>query len=171
VKGQQRDIYLMTLDGTRKSEPLIHGPANELTAEVSPNGRWPVYESDESGQFEVYVRPFPDAYRGSRWQISAAGGRQPVWSHDGRELFYRDYSGAVMSVPIATGPGFVPGRPVRLIEGTGYTGAGAQGSGRTYDVSPDGSRFLMVQTGDQSTTPLVVVLNWFEELERLVPIR
>jgi hypothetical protein len=171
VKGQQRDIYLMTLDGERKSEPLIHGPENELWAEVSPNGRWLAYDSDESGQFEVYVRPFPDAYRGSRWQVSAAGGRQPVWSRDGRELFYRDFSGAVMSVPVAAGPGFAPGRPVRLIEGTGYTGAGAQGGGRTYDVSPDGSRFLMVRTGDQSTTPLVVVLNWFEELERLAPIR
>jgi hypothetical protein len=130
-----------------------------------------VYDSDESGQFEVYVRPFPDAYRGSRWQVSAAGGRQPVWSRDGRELFYRDFSGALMSVPVAAGPGFAPGRPVRLFEGTGYVGAGAQGGGRTYDVSPDGSRFLMVRTGDQSTTPLVVVLNWFEELERLAPIR
>ena len=171
VKGQQRDIYLMTLDGPRKSEPLIQGPANELWAEVSPDGRWLVYDSDESGQFEVYVRPFPDAYRGSRWQVSAAGGRQPVWSRDGRELFYRDFSGALMSVPVAAGPGFAPGRPVRLFEGTGYLGAGAQGGGRTYDVSPDGSRFLMVRIGGQSTTPLVVVLNWFEELERLAPIR
>jgi eukaryotic-like serine/threonine-protein kinase len=170
VKGQQRDIYLMTLDGARKSEPLIHSPANELWAEVSPNGRWLVYDSDESGQFEVYVRPFPDTYRGSRWQISAAGGRQPVWSRNGRELFYRDFSGALMSVPLAAGPNFSPGRPVRLFEGTGYTGAGAQGGGRTYDVSPDGSRFLMVRAGDQSTTPLVVVLNWFEELKRLAPL-
>jgi serine/threonine-protein kinase len=171
VAGQLRDIYLMTLDGKRKSEPLIHGPANELWAEVSPDGRWVVYDSDESGQFEVYVRPFPDAYRGSRWQISAAGGRQPVWSRDGRELFYRDFSGALMAVPVAAGPGFTPGRPVRLFEGTGYTGSGAQGGGRTYDVSPDGSRFLMVRTGDQASTPLVVVLNWFEELKRLAPIR
>jgi serine/threonine-protein kinase len=171
VKGQQRDIHLMTLDGKRKSEPLIHGPANELWAEVSPDGRWLVYDSDESGQFEVYVRPFPDAYGGSRWQVSAAGGRQPVWSHDGRELFYRDYSGALMSVPVAAGHDFSPGRPVRLFEGTGYLGAGAQGGGRTYDVSPDGSRFLMVRIGAQSSTPLVVVLNWFEELERLAPIR
>ena len=170
VKGQQRDIYLMTLDGERKMEPLIHGPANELWAEVSPDGHWMVYDSDESGQFEVYVRPFPDPYRGSRWQISAAGGRQPMWSHDGRELFYRDFSGAMMSVPVPAGPGFTPGRPVRLFDGTGYTGAGAQGSGRTYDVSPDGSRFLMVRVGDQSNTPLVVVLNWFEELKRLAPV-
>jgi serine/threonine-protein kinase len=171
VAGHQRDIHLMTLDGQRKSEPLIHGPANELWAEVSPNGRWVVYDSDESGQFEVYVRPFPSAYAGSRWQVSAAGGRQPVWSHDGRELFYRDFSGALMSVAVAAGPGFAPGRPVRLFEGTGYTGSGAQGGGRTYDVTADGNRFLMVRTGVQSGTPLVVVLNWFEELKRLAPIR
>jgi len=170
VKGQQRDIYLMTLDGVRKSEPLIHSPANELWAEVSPDGRWVAYDSDESGQFEVYVRPFPDAYQGSRWQVSAAGGRQPVWSRDGRELFYRDFTGAMMDVPVAAGPGFSPGRPLRLFEGTGYTGAGAQGSGRTYDVSPDGRRFLMVHSGELNTSPLVVVLNWFEELERLAPI-
>jgi hypothetical protein len=171
VPGQQRDIYLMTLDGQRESEPLIHGAANELWAEVSPDGRWLVYDSDESGQFEVYVRPFPNPYQGSRWQVSAAGGRQPVWSHDGRELFYRDFSGALMAVPIAGGPGFSPGRPVRLFEGTGYIGSGAQGSGRTYDVSPDGSRFLMIRTANRVATPLVVVLNWFEELKRLAPIR
>jgi len=171
VKGNQRDIYLMTLDGQHKSEPLIHGPANELWAEVSPGGRWVAYDSDESGQFEVYVRPFPNAYQGRRWQVSAAGGRQSVWSHDGRELFYRDFSGALMSVPVASGPDFAPGRPVRLFEGTGYTGGGAQGGGRTYDVSADGSRFLMVRTGDQVGTPLVVVLNWFEELRRLAPVR
>jgi serine/threonine-protein kinase len=170
VKGQQRDIYLMTLDGQRKIEPLIHGPANELWAEVSPDGRWLVYDSDESGQFEVYVRPFPNAYAGSRWQVSAAGGRQPVWSRDGRELFYRDFSGAMMAVPVATRPDFAPGRPVRLFEGTGYIGSGAQGSGRTYDVSPDGRRFLMIRAGQQTATPLVVVLNWFPELDRLAPI-
>ncbi len=171
VKGQQRDIYLMTLDGQRKSEPLIHSPANELWAEVSPDGRWVAYDSDESGQFEVYVRPFPNAYQGSRWQVSAAGGRQPVWSPDGRELYYRDFSGAMMAVPVAAGPGFAPGRPVRLFAGTGYLGAGAQGGGRTYDISPDGSRFLMVRLGEWYSTPLVVVLNWFEELQRLAPIR
>jgi len=170
VKGQQRDIYLMTLDGQRKSEPLIHGPANELWAEVSPDGHWLAYDSDESGQFEVYVRPFPDAYQGSRWQVSAAGGRQPLWSHDGHELFYRDFSGALMAIPVAAGPGFSPGRPVRLFEGTGYAGGGPQGGGRTYDVSSDGRRFLMLRNGEYAATPLIVVLNWFEELERLAPL-
>ncbi|MET0280110.1 MAG: protein kinase [Steroidobacteraceae bacterium] len=171
VAGQQRDIHLMNLDGQRRSQPLIHGPANELWAEVTPDGRWLAYDSDESGQFEVYVRPYPDAYQGSRWQVSAAGGRQPVWSRNGRELFYRDFSGALMAVPVAAGRSFAPGRPVRLFEAPGYLGAGAQGGGRTYDVAPDGSRFLMVRIGEQPTTPLVVVVNWFEELRRLAPLR
>jgi serine/threonine-protein kinase len=170
VRGAHRDIHEMTLDGERKGVPLIHGPANELWAEVSPDKHWLVYDSDESGQFEVYVRPYPNPYEGSRWQISAAGGRQPVWSRDGRELFYRDFSGALMAVPIMAGPDFAPGPPVRLFEGTGLMGAGAQGGGRTYDVGPDGSRFLMVRAGNQAATPLVVVLNWFEELRRLAPI-
>jgi serine/threonine-protein kinase len=171
VPGQQRDIYLATLNGRRHIEPLIHSPANELWAEVSPDGHWIAYDSDESGQFEVYVRPFPDAYAGGRWQVSTGGGRQSLWSHDGRELFYRDFSGALMSVPVTPGPQFKPGRPVKVLDGRGYSGAGAQGGGRTYDVAADGSRFLMVKPTEPAGSPqLVVVLNWFEELVRLAPI-
>jgi serine/threonine-protein kinase len=172
VAGQQRDIYLMSLEGTRGVHPLIHSPANELWAEVSPDGRWIAYDSDESGQFEVYVRPFPDTYGGSRWQISSGGGRQPLWSRAGSELFYRDFSGALLSLPVTPGPAFAPGRSVKVFEGTGYAGAGAQGGGRTYDVAPDGRRFLMLkETGQSQAAQLIVVLNWFEELRRLVPIR
>jgi eukaryotic-like serine/threonine-protein kinase len=147
-------------------------PANELWAEVSPDGRWVAYDSDESGQFEIYVRPIPDAYRGGRWQISSGGGRQPVWSRDGRELFYRDFTGAVLALPVTSAPTFAPGRSVRLFDGSAYVGGGAHGSGRTYDVSPDASRFLMIKIGsaDRAPAPLVVVLNWFEELRRLVPV-
>jgi serine/threonine-protein kinase len=170
VTGQQRDIHLMSLQGRPRIEPLIHSPANELWAEVSPDGRWVAYDSDESGQFEIYVRPFPDAYSGSRWQISAAGGRQPVWSRDGRELFYRDYSGAVKAVPVTLGAKFVPGRPETLFEGADYYGAGAQGSGRTFDVAPDGRSFLMLKGVPSPTPEIFVVLNWFEELRRLAPL-
>lgn len=170
VAGQQRDIHLMMLQGEREVSPLIHGPANELWAEVSPDGRWVAYDSDESGQFEVYVRPFPDAQGASRWQISSGGGRQPLWSRNGRELFYREFSGAVMSVPIATGSEFSPGRPERLLDGAGYLGAGAQGSGRTFDVAPDGRKFLMLKPEPGQAPELVVVLNWFDELRRLAPL-
>jgi serine/threonine-protein kinase len=168
VPGNQRDIYRMA-DGSRKLEPLIHGPANELWAEVSPDGRWVAYDSDESGQFEVYVRPYRDD-QGGRWQVSAAGGRQPLWSPNGRELFYRDFSGAMMSVPVAAGTPFTSGHPKRLFEGADYSGSGASGGGRTYDISRDGNRFLMVRYENQPENPLVVVVNWFEELKRLAPI-
>lgn len=171
VAGQQRDIHLMDLRGERTLRPLIYGPANELWAEVSPDGRWVAYDSDESGQFEVYVRPFPDAYGGSRWQLSSSGGRQPVWSRDGRELFYRDFSGAVMSVPVAPGSTFSPGKPLRLVHGDGFHGAGGQGGGRTFDVSPDGARFLLLKNDPVQASELVVVLNWFDELRRLAPLR
>ncbi len=170
VPGQQRDIHLMSLEGTRKIEPLIHSPANELWAEVSPDGRWVAYDSDESGQFEVYVRPFPNAYGGSRWQVSSGGGKQPVWSRAGSELFYRDFSGAVQSVPVTAGPTFAPGRPVKILDGAQYLGSGAQGGGRTYDVAPDG-RFLMLKfMGEGQAPQLIVVLNWFDELKRMAPI-
>jgi eukaryotic-like serine/threonine-protein kinase len=171
VSGQQRDIYLMTLEGGREIRPLIQGPANDLTAEVSPDGRWVAYDSDESGQFEVYVRAFPDADGGSRWQVSSGGGRQPLWSHDGRELFFRDFSGAVIAVPVASGTTFAPGRPIKVINGAGYAGGGGRGGGRTYDVTADGKRFLMLKGSGAARAPeLVVVLNWFDELQRLSPI-
>jgi eukaryotic-like serine/threonine-protein kinase len=171
VAGQQRDIHLLTFEGNRRLEPLIQSPANELWAEVSPDGRWITYDSDESGQFEVYVRPFPDAYSGSRWQISSGGGRQPVWSRGGSEIFYRDFGGALLSVPVTPGAAFAPGRPDKVFESSGYLGGGAQGGGRTYDVAPDGRRFLMVKsTGPGEAPQLVVVLNWFDELRRLAPI-
>jgi serine/threonine-protein kinase len=171
VAGQQRDIHLMAFAGNAGVKPLIHSPANELWAEVSPDGRWIAYDSDESGQFEVYVRPFPDAYGGSRWQVSSGGGKQPLWSRDGREIFYRDFSGALLSVAVTPAATFAPGRPAKVFEDNGYIGSGAQGGGRTYDVAPDGRRFLMVKITGQGQAPqLVVVLNWFDELRRIAPI-
>jgi serine/threonine-protein kinase len=170
VPGQQRDIHVMSRNSPAQLEPLIHSAANELWAEVSPDGRWLAYDSDESGQFEVYVRPFPHPYEGSRWQISSAGGRQPLWARDGRELFYRDYSGALKAVPVTPGEKFIPGRPGTVFEGSGYSGSGSQGGGRTYDVAPDGARFLMLKSAPGRPPEIFVVLNWFEELRRLAPL-
>ncbi len=174
VPGQQRDIYLLSLDGERNSVPLIATPANELTAEVSPDGHWLAYDSDESGQFEVYVRAYPNTEQGGRWQISSGGGRQPLWSHDGRELFYRNFDGALLSVAVTLAPTFAPGPVTKLFEGAGYAGGGARGSGRTYDIALDDSRFIMLKEQSVAATNggprLVVVLDWFAELERLAPL-
>ena len=172
VAGQHRDIHLLDLPGDRSLKPLIHTSANELWAEISPDGRWLAYDSDETGQFEVHVRPFPETANGGRWQISSGGGRQPVWSRSGRELFYRDFSGALLSVSVSGGTDFDAGRPVKIFDGASYAGAGSRGGGRTYDISPDGRRFLMVKNSPSARAPqLVVVLNWFDELRRLAPTR
>jgi serine/threonine-protein kinase len=171
VPKRGRDIHALSLDGSRRVESIVHSPGHDGTAEVSPDGRWLAYDSNESGQFEVYVRPYPDADR-ARWQVSVEGGRQPLWSRDGRELFYRDFSGAVMSVPVVLTPNFSGLQPVKTLDGSGYSGSGQFLSARTYDLSLDGRRFLMLKPVRSGTTrSLVVVLNWFEELKRLVPSR
>ena len=101
------------------------------------------------------------------------GGRQAVWSRNGRELFYRDYGGAVIAVPVSPGPRFVPGQPMAIVPAnTLYAGSGAAITNRTYDVSPDGARFLMIRIGTNNRPPsLVVVQNWSEELKARMPVR
>lgn len=171
VPKRGRDILALSLDGSRRVESLVHSPGLDGTADISPDGRWMAYDSNESGRFEVYVRPFQDADR-ARWQISVDGGRQPLWSRDGRELFYRDFSGAIISVPVVLTDNFSAGQAVKILDGAGYSGGGQFLSGRTYDLSLDGRRFLLVKPGPSGAArSLVVVLNWFEELRRMVPIR
>ena len=170
----------MLLAKERRMEPLMQTPYRELNADISPDGRWLAYESDESGQREVYVRPFPDV-SGGRWQVSPGGGTRPVFGRNGQELFYLATSGTVdadatlMSVRIQSGSTWVTGIPAKLFTGRYFLGVGGGLDGRTYDVSPDGRRFLMIKaTGaeeQQTAAPrnLVVIQHWTEELKRLVP--
>jgi serine/threonine-protein kinase len=149
----------------------VQTKAAELDGELSPDGRWLAYQSDESGQNEVSVRPFPNV-DGGHWQVSANGGITPVWARSGRELFYLDGTNAVTSVPIRTAPTFSAGAPRKVFDGR-YVGSPFW---RNYDVSPDGRRFLMIKdnvAGGQPSTPanIVVVLNWSEELKQRLPPR
>ena len=151
-------------------EPLLQTTFNESNAEISPDGHWLAYQSDESNQNEIYVRPFPKVSDG-RWQISTSGGITPVWARSGRELFFRN-GPTLLSVAVQTTPTFSAGNPTKMFEGR-YAAAGI---GRNYDVSLDGQRFLMIKdsaTTDDKATPasMVVVEHWFEELKRLVPPR
>jgi serine/threonine-protein kinase len=149
---------------------------SESNADISPNGRWFAYQSQESGRDEVYVRPFPNVADG-RWQVSVAGGREPLWSRDGRELFYVSPEDVLMGVQIETGEAWRATSPVPILTGRYlYTsptfGPGRGGSiGRSFDISPDGRRFLMmkVEAGENAVPTIVVVQNWHEELKRLVP--
>jgi dipeptidyl aminopeptidase/acylaminoacyl peptidase len=165
-----RDLMMMTLDQTHRVEPLVQTPANERNGIVSPDGRWLAYESDNSGPFEVYVRPFPDT--GGQWLLSAAGGFRPVWAPNGRELFYEAPGGAIMVVQIDAVGGVwkTAGNPAKIVDGRYVTSGG---SIRNFDVSADGKRLLMVKeaaAGPGSTPQIVVVQNWTEELKRLAPV-
>jgi hypothetical protein len=118
------------------------------------------------------VRRYPRT-DGVRTKVSKNGGRQAVWSRNGDELFYRDYGGALIAVPVAPGPRFVPGEQVTILPAqTIYAGFGAAITSRTYDVSPDGSRFLMIKVENDNRPPsLSVVQNLSEELEMRATVR
>ncbi len=174
-----RDLMVVTMDKERRAQPLVQTPASETSAEISPDGRWIAYGSDESGMDEIYVRPFPDVNAG-RWQVSSGGGTKPLWARNGRELFYLVPSGtgsAIMSAPIERGTSFAAGTPAKVLEGPYFYGTAVAGdvAFRTYDVSPDGQRFLMIklpESADQAATAnLIVVQHFDEELRRLVPVR
>jgi len=170
VPNHRRDIHLLSLDGSHRVESLVHSPGQDGNAEVSPDARWLAYDSDESGQFEVYVRPYPDTDR-ARWQVSVGGGKQPLWSRNGRELFYRDFAGTLFSVPVTRDAIFTAGRPQKILDNRSYLGVGRSLTARAYDVSPDGRRFLLLKAQSSDTTSLVIVVNWTEELKRRTPAR
>ena len=108
------DLLLLPLEGERRSQPLLTTPFDELNAEVSPNGHYLAYESNESGRNEIYVRPFPNVNAGKD-QVSTNGGTQPLWARNGQELFYESM-GALMLVPVKTGSTFEAGTPSKLLD-------------------------------------------------------
>jgi len=155
------DLWTLSLDDASVT-PLVRSSANERTPAFSPDGRWLAFASDESGVDQIYVQPLPGP--GPPIQASPDGGREPVWSRDGTELFYR-HAGRMMALPVTLGASFVAGPPIELFEdryATEYKGRS------NYDVGPDG-RFLMVEQEGSEAVGLDIVLDWFDELERLVP--
>jgi serine/threonine-protein kinase len=155
------DVMTLPLRDPSRVAPLIHTPAYDSGARLSPDGRWLVYVSNESGQYEVYLRPFAGPDR--RWQVSTQGGTQAVWNRNGREIFYRS-GNRMMAVDVSTGPDVVLSKPRLLFEERYAYGAGI--TIPNYDISPDGRRFVMVKD-EPSAGRLNVVLNWFADLERL----
>ena len=156
------DIWTLPSDG--EAQPLVQTPAFELSAVLSPDGKWMAFHSNESGRAEIYVQPFPGP--GRRWPISTNGGRNATWSPRGDELFYVENSRRLLAVDVTTEPEFRNGQPRTLFENT------FPRFGKHYDVSPDGERFVMVEvepSGDGPRQQVNVVINWFQELERLAP--
>jgi hypothetical protein len=166
----------LSVEGVEKSgwkpgepKPFVNSPFNEVEPDFSPDGRWLAYMSNESGQFEVYVRPFPGP--GGKWQISTGGGSYPKWSHNGKELFYRTTNSNIMVVTY-TGPGnsFHADKPQLWspIESTD------RGPGNyTFDLHPDGKRFAVLKAPGTGQTPAVnkvsFIFNFFDELRSKFP--
>ena len=178
VFDQAADIGVLTMEGERTVEMLLDAEFNETHPALSPDGRWLAYLSDEAGEPRIYVKPFPNVDDG-RWNVSLGNGRFPVWSPDGRELFYTSPA-AMMVAQIETDPTFSSGTPEPLFSLSGRTGGeqmvGSLLGGRRFDLAPDGDRFIIrtsgapEQTDDDAPNGLIFVENWFEELKERVPV-
>jgi serine/threonine-protein kinase len=159
------DIALLDVQSKRVTQ-FLNSKYSEWYPEFSPDGRWMAYSSDESGRQEIYVRPFPGP--GMRQQVTIEGGSEPLWARNGRQLFFRRED-QVWAVDVRTDGVFVAGKPRLLFEKPGCVRTYPI---RAYDLSLDSQRFLMVRFENWKPTPvteMILILNWFEELKRLVP--
>jgi len=163
------DINLLDLK-SRRVTPFLNSKANEYYPDFSPDGHWMAYMSDESGRPEVYIRPFPGP--GGKWQVSTEGGWQPLWARNGKQLFYwSTEERQVWVVDVRIDGSFSASKPRLLFRGTGFI---LGMPNRTWDISLDGQRFLIVKEGErkpQPVTEMILVQNWLEELKRLVPVK
>jgi hypothetical protein len=171
------DIGTLSMKGNREWRPLLNQKYNELHPRISPDGKWMAYPSDESGRYEIYVHAFPDVNKG-RWQVSTSGGDTPLWSPDGRELFYQS-DDAVMGVSAEAEPTFKAGKPETLFRGTYVRFPTSVYDTQPWDIHPDGKRFLMLKPSSSTRAApaadvprkINIVLNWLEELKRRVPVK
>jgi Tol biopolymer transport system component len=160
-------LMALGLDSGHQVKPLVQTPFLERNGKISPDGRWLAYEANDSGEYEIYVRPFPDV-NSQRWKVSNGGGTQPSWSRTSEELFYVVPPGSLVSVRVPHGNGWSGAATTKLFEGSYFTNYGGSTT-RTYDVSPDGRRFLATKFAEEQQTgsaSLVIVQNWLEELKQ-----
>ncbi len=153
------DLFALPVAGDRRPLVLADTPANEDQGQFSPDGRWVAYTSNESGLSEIYVIPFPPTPNGGRWMVSRGGGVQPRWRRDGRELFYISPEGTMMAVPVSATPVFEAGTPQALFN-TDMVDTGIRTGPMSWDIAPDGKRFLIISDKSQETSSLNVILNW-----------
>ena len=166
--GARRDIVLGHR-GDTTTTPLVADTAfGEINPALSPDGRWLAYASNESGRFEVYVRPYPDV-NARRWQVSQAGGTEPRWAHNGRELFFRHGGNALVATSVVPGATFTLGAQTVLFDASRFL---VNLNASTYDVAPDDKRFVFLRRLDPTgpaglarTDKLVQVTNWGAEVQ------
>jgi Tol biopolymer transport system component len=153
------DIGLLSVSGERTREPLIATKYDEARAALSPDGRWLAYQSNETGRYEVYVRPFPDVGSG-KWTVSTSGGEDPRWSRDGRTLFFVSDQ-KLLAADVSTDPTFSSRPPRKAFDLVGYQPTGIP---FPFDVSTDGKRILL--SSAQRKADIVVVQNWVADVEQ-----
>jgi eukaryotic-like serine/threonine-protein kinase len=170
----ESDIGMLSMEGKREMKELLQEKYNELEPQVSPDRRYVAYQSDESGKGEIYVRSFPDVNKG-KWPVSTGGGSDPLWSPDGRELFYRN-ADAFMAASVKTEPTFSIEKPKVLFEGKYIMYEMGMRDLNPWDIHPDGKRFLLMKEGRSTASPagdprtITIVLNWLEELKQRVSV-
>ncbi len=151
------DIWTLSLDAERTARPWLATAAHEWAGRLSPDGRLIAYNSSESGRPEVYVQAFPEG--GAKRLVSEGGGTNAIWSRDGRRIFYRR-SDQILEVEVGRTPAFSTGKPVPLFSGR------YRMTGRDFDVSLDGTEFVMMRANGERTTPRVnVLLDWWRSLD------
>lgn len=145
------DLWVIPVDGERKPVAFLQSRFEESAGKFSPDGRWVVYQSDESGRQEIYVRPFPSG--DGKWQILSNGGEAPLWSGNGKEIYYNQAGGAAMVVDV-----HAAGTARQLFDIPRSV---------VYDVTADGKQFLVGKvSGTQATPPVTLVTNWDQGLQK-----
>ncbi len=162
--GTGADLMAVPVNGDRKPFPVVQTPATEDQGQFSPDGHWLAYTSNESGQAEIYAIPFPPS-PGTKWLVSRGGGAQPRWRRDGKELFYISADSQMMAVEVATRPTFQSGTPHPLFQ-SDIVDTGIRTGPLSWDVAPDGKRFLIVTPNSSEASPVNIVLNWRFEPEK-----
>jgi Tol biopolymer transport system component len=158
--GTGADLFALPI-GEPDPHPLVvaQTQAAENQGQFSPDGHWVAYTSNESGQSEIYVIPFPPAPNGARWLVSRGGGVMPRWRRDGKELFYISPDWKMIAVDVSTSPTFQSGTPHPLFD-TQMIDTGIRNGPMSWDIAPDGNRFLIITDKSQETSSLNVILNW-----------
>jgi len=158
--GTGSDLFALPI-GQPGSQPMAlwQTPATSSQGEFSPDGRWVAITSNDSGQSEIYVIPFPPTANEKKWVVSTGGGVMPRWRRDGKELFYISPDWKMMAVDVDTHPTFRSGTPRALFD-TEMADTGIRNGPMSWDISPDGNRFLIITDKTQETSSLNVILNW-----------
>jgi Tol biopolymer transport system component len=161
--GKGTELWYMSLPD-HQAKPFLQAKWIVQDAQFSPDGRWVVYSTNETGNWEVYVSPFPSA--DSKWQVSQAGGEQPRWRRDGKELFYLSPEGKMMAVAVKIGNNFEAGPPVTLFQ-THMRQPISYQDMFFYDATANGQRLLInTKVDEANAAPLSITLNWASEMER-----